>query len=171
MFKRMALAAVSSACVACALALTPAAASAASASHDTCTALVNWSLTLTTATASYGSVTCDSEQAAAGLSGLFPQYSANGGLSNPSGFSETYLYSPTAGLGLCFGGLFGSNGPWSGSGVLNNDGDATNEIVIQWKSTTNPVGSITEVHGGFLQPACAPSFTDSVTWTGLAAGT
>jgi hypothetical protein len=150
------------ACLALGVAVAPSTAVAADALHGTCTGTVNWSLTSTTATATYVPTACQSDLAHAGISGGLPQFSLSSGPPVPPPSTHTFAYHPVN--ATCLGTLSDTLGNWTFTGVLRNDGVENTEIVVQ-ATTTNPTGEATEVHVGVLQQACSSTFTTKSTWT------
>jgi hypothetical protein len=157
MSKRVVLAAL---CCACALATAVPRASASDAVGGACVADASWSISLTSATATYSNLECYSAEAAAGLEQIFPEFSVGGEYTSyPGPFTSiTFAYTPI--VGLCDGRLSYEDDDVSVTGVLKNDGNfhSVVELVFTSKQPLATPFAATYPYVGALQNACSPTF-------------
>ncbi len=139
-------------------------ASEASLVHDrACTANVTWSLTTTSATKTITNLVCYRADAAAALSGLFPEWSVSGkGEVVPGPYTTTYAYTPI--VGFCDGTLASTDPAYTATGVLKNDGNFHSVVQEVIKSTSSPDWATVATSVAALQNACSPTWQGTIAY-------
>jgi hypothetical protein len=149
-------------CCAGAVVMGTSSASASEAFQGECVSDATWSISLTSATASatLTNLECYSEQAAAGLEGVFPEFDAGGDHQFDSGPFTTATFTYTPIVGLCDGRLSLETDTASVTGVIKNDGNFHSVVEVLWTSKGAPPGTWTmrQTYVGVLQNACSSTF-------------
>ncbi len=149
-------------CCACVLGIGASTASASGATAGPCWADASWSVSLTSATATYSNLECYSAEAAAGLEQVFPELSAGGEYTSQAGPFTTVTFTYTPIVGLCDGRLSFESEDVSVTGVLKNDGNFHNVVELVWTNRQGSLGGgpfvATHTYVGALQNACSPTF-------------
>lgn len=147
------------ACVWC-LALGASSASASDVYDITCASDATWSISGTSATATFTNEDCYTAAAVTGIDQVFPEFHASGDhTSNPGPLSSvTFTYTPI--VGLCDGRLSYQDAYSTATGVLKNDGNFHSVVEVVWTSKESPPGTWVQqqTYVGVLQNACSPSF-------------
>lgn len=150
---------VALACVCC-LALGASSAGASGAYDITCASDATWSISGTSATATFTNQECYTAAADAGIEQVFPEFSVDGEHGSDPGplSSVTFTYTPI--VGLCDGRLSYQDAYSTVTGVLKNDGNFHSVVEVVWTSKQSPPGTWAQkqTYVGVLQNACSSSF-------------
>ena len=144
----------------CCLALGASSASASGAYDITCSSDATWSVSGTSAKATFTNQDCYSVAAVAELEQAFPEFIASGEHESDPGplSSVTFTYTPI--VGLCTGRLAYEDSHATVTGVLKNDGNYHSVVELVWTSKQSPPDAwvMKQTYVGVLQNACSPSF-------------